>query len=294
LLKSQPSAELHRPADCKHYGWRSPPSQIPEDDFQAIRAVVVGQDQTLLETWYTLDTNAVPAERRLNPRKKGGLYECYKDWQPVESELQQILSDAVDRLNWTTEKRLPYQASATHQEIVRGALEQTDAPEHVFCFFRSIPDLLKTFSAPEYQAMLKNRLVLEYPWGLSPACIAMVDAVLNLMSEATAEVVRTQTNHALEDAPDESPEQDILKFMRQVLADMIAKDFFNLDEMRWTVGDNAYKNLITCEVGLALLQFLTAFAAGNRAPTQIIDTKTLHYQSQRSTIFRILTVGAGL
>ena len=56
------------------YGWMPPPSQIPEDDFQAIRAVVADQDQTLMETWYSLDINAVPAERRLNPRKKGGPY----------------------------------------------------------------------------------------------------------------------------------------------------------------------------------------------------------------------------
>jgi hypothetical protein len=222
------------------YGWMPPPAQIPEDDFQAIRAVVADQDRALLDTWYTLDKNAVPAEQRLNPRKKGGPYERYEDWQPVEAELQQILSDAVTRLGWPSDKRLPYQSSATHQEIVHGALKQSDAPEHVFCFFRQIHDVPKTFSASEFQGMLKSRLALEFPAGLSPSCTALVDAILNLPLDATVFDVRTAIDSALEDALDATTEQEVLRFMRQVLADITAKDFVNLDETSWTFDKGAY------------------------------------------------------
>ena len=38
-------------------------------------------------------------------------------------------------------QRLKYIASATELEITNGALKVADANEHVFCFFRHIPDI---------------------------------------------------------------------------------------------------------------------------------------------------------
>lgn len=238
-------------------GWIPPPAQIPEDEYQAVLAVVSDQDKALLDAWCTLDENTLPAEGRLNPREKDGPHKDCDVWQPVEADLQPILSDTVQQLNWPAEQRSIYRASATHHEILDSAPRQIDAHKCVFGSFPSIPGLPRVFSALVLQEMLENRLALKLLRGLSSACTALVDAVLTLLLNASAAVGRIQTGRALEDAPDESPEQDNLEFMRQVLADMIAKDLFNLDGMRWTVGDNADKNSITSEVGLALVQFLT-------------------------------------
>ena len=52
--------------------------------------------------------------------------------------LRRILRDAVAAIGLDEKACLKYEASATEQEIVRGALEVADADEHVFCFFRAI------------------------------------------------------------------------------------------------------------------------------------------------------------
>lgn len=129
------------------YGWCPPPSQIPEDEFAKILGAVKDpEDQALLAKWYLLDQNAVPGEWRLKPRERGSEYEQYDNWQPVESRLHAILAEAAGKLNFTTEQQLPYSASATEQEINAGALGVKEAPEHVFCFFRSIDDLPQQFN----------------------------------------------------------------------------------------------------------------------------------------------------
>jgi hypothetical protein len=81
----------------------------------------------------------------LRPRQRGSEYAKYENWQPVESRLHTILAQAVGKLNFTTEQRLPYTASATEQEIAAGALRVEEAPEHVLCFFRSIEGLPAQF-----------------------------------------------------------------------------------------------------------------------------------------------------
>jgi hypothetical protein len=143
-----------------------------------------------------LDENAVPPEWRLNPREKGGPYDRYEDWQPVEARLQRILADAVDRLYYPDERRMPYAASATHQEINAGALQQKYAPEHVFCFFRQIQGLPGRFSMPAFQEMLSVRLKEEYPRGMSAACQELVQDVQALSPDATAREV----SHHIKDA----------------------------------------------------------------------------------------------
>src|SRR5512137_2745640 len=77
------------------YGWCPPPSQIPQDEFEKIRGVVMGAEETLLKEWYFLDENAVPGEWRLKPRQRGGHYERPEDWHPVEARLHAILAGAV-------------------------------------------------------------------------------------------------------------------------------------------------------------------------------------------------------
>ncbi len=164
------------------YGWRPPPAQIPAAEFQQILGTLSGAEKALLETWYSLDANAVPPEWRLKPRAKGGPYEPYAGWQPLEVRLQRILGDAAARLGFTGDRLLSYTASATEQEIAAGALRVEDAPEHVFCFFRRIEGLPRGYDpaagdfldldesdqsvdqeAHDRQAALKQRLAAFLP-----------------------------------------------------------------------------------------------------------------------------------
>jgi WD40 repeat protein len=129
------------------YGWRPPPAQIPATEFAGILGVIEnGEDAALLQEWYSLDENAAPPEWRLQPRRRDGAYAKYENWQPVESRLHTILAQAVGNLNFTAERRSPYTASATEQEIAAGALRVKEAPEHVLCFFRSIDGLPQHFN----------------------------------------------------------------------------------------------------------------------------------------------------
>lgn len=77
----------------------------------------------------------------LKPRKDAP-YNNHKLWESeVERPLREILLEATAGLDLPDEARLKYGASATEQEIARGALRVEDAREHVFCFFRKIKGL---------------------------------------------------------------------------------------------------------------------------------------------------------
>ena len=223
------------------YGWMPPPAQIPEKEYQDILTTVNGEDQAFLDEWYKLDTNALPPERRLKPREKER-YGKYADWQPVESRLQEILSKAVGDLALKELRKMVYQASATHQEILAGAFDQDEAPEHVFCFFRDIPDLPKSFSKPDYDEMLSARLALD-PLGLKPVCQDLVAAVHNLPDTMTAKELHDTLKEELSKVPERTDEEGVLNFMRQVLVDLTGRDFINLDEATWAVDQEAAQDL---------------------------------------------------
>ncbi len=142
------------------YGWCPPPARIPDDEFRQILETVTGDDRALLEEWYRLDENAEPAEWRLQPRERGGPYEAYANWQPVETRLQRILAAAALRLGFSGDRLLPYTASATEQEIAAGALRVKDAPDHVLCFFRKIEGLPE-----EYDPAARDYLDLDEAQG---------------------------------------------------------------------------------------------------------------------------------
>ena len=224
-----------------------PPAQIPEAEYQQIEGVIRGQDRAFLSGWYTLDENAIPPERRLNPREKPGLYERYENWQPVEMRLQRILAEAVGKLNFPEKRRLAYTASATHQEINAGALQQQDAPEHVFCFFRHIQGLPYEFNMPAFQTMLSARLMEEE---LSSSCQALVSAVQALSPNSSARDVSIHLKDALDRTPKDTDEKALLEFIQQVLVDISAKDFINLDEDTWMVDKDAYLSLDALKVRL--------------------------------------------
>jgi len=126
------------------YGWLPPPPQIPAQEFEEIlERVDVPKEQERLERWYQKDLNADPPVYRLRPRS--GERESYRDWavwNPEEEGLRETLAKAVGEggLDLPPTQRKIYQASATEQEVLAGALEVTEPEEKVFCFFRKIHD----------------------------------------------------------------------------------------------------------------------------------------------------------
>lgn len=138
------------------YGWQPIPEKIPGEEMEAILKVLSEGDRRLIKTWYWLDENAVPPEYVLQPRHEE--LKEYKTWEPVESKIRNILREAAKNLNFDPRQKIKYLASATHQEIIRGALnipEGIESPEkHVFAFSRTIPGLPCDESAKGYIDLL--------------------------------------------------------------------------------------------------------------------------------------------
>ena len=133
------------------YGWRPLPPEIPATEFAAIEAkVTAADDKALLKTWYRLDENTAPPVWCLQPRKidvdekatpearKAATDREKAEWADVEARLRAILCGAVAAAGFDDEVRVRYEASATEQEILRGALQVPDAAGHVFGFFRAL------------------------------------------------------------------------------------------------------------------------------------------------------------
>jgi WD40 repeat protein len=124
------------------YGWRPLPYEIPAGEFEEIiNHIAESSDQVLILNWYKLDKNAVPEHYCLIPRT--GEFTSQERWREIEHRLHSILLQASKEMTLSDSERLKYHASATEQEIAKGALTIPDASEHVFCFvrrFESLPD----------------------------------------------------------------------------------------------------------------------------------------------------------
>jgi hypothetical protein len=150
------------------YGWRPLPAEIPTDEWNRIAAHLTGQGPEgvarlrRLEEWYQLDRNArteadPPGTGAwlLKPRTQPPYNDSQKWETEVERPLRQILADATAALQLAEKARLKYGASATEQEISRGALEEDDAPQHVFCFFRAIDGLPADPTAEGFRDLIR-------------------------------------------------------------------------------------------------------------------------------------------
>lgn len=123
------------------YGWRPVPERIEAALFEQICNVLEddGRDCASLLEWYCRDDNASPPEYCLASREGG--FADPRRWSDVEAELHLLLRDGLDRLDIQAPERNQFEASATEQEIEKGALQVEDAREHVFSFFRRITDI---------------------------------------------------------------------------------------------------------------------------------------------------------
>ncbi len=131
------------------YGWCPLPYEIPTLEFSEIlHNVTNAEDTELLSNWYRCDDNAVPPVYDLQPRTEE--YVESANWQPIERRLHSILNEAVRNMALSEEDQNKYWASATEQEIRRGALTVDNASDHVFCFFRTINNLPQDQSPKKY------------------------------------------------------------------------------------------------------------------------------------------------
>jgi len=147
------------------YGWCPLPSEIDADEFEEILREVPKQALDFLlwddeqpqyeRGWYRKDENAVPPVYCLRPREVNipeGASDKERDeafekerneWTIIERRLRTAFLEAINKLGWSNNdpRRFKYEASATHQEIVDGAMKTEDADEHVFGYFRSMKNL---------------------------------------------------------------------------------------------------------------------------------------------------------
>jgi hypothetical protein len=121
------------------YGWEPVPARIPVAHWNRLMAAATPQEKALIQAAYSdgPDTNAVPPVYCLKPGPTAH-----------ESALREALRHAAR--NFRGQSRLPYFASATHQEIILGALEPQDAWEHVSVYTRTIEGLPHDASARDF------------------------------------------------------------------------------------------------------------------------------------------------
>lgn len=140
------------------YGWQPLPARIPVTEMEQIESRLEGEDLKLLQKWYQRDDNAVPPEHLLQPRKDE--HKEFKDWQPVEDRLRALLRQAVDALAFSENDRVKYFASATHQEILHGALGShlEGAKDHVTAFVRQIKGLPQDEAAKDFLDLVDGKV----------------------------------------------------------------------------------------------------------------------------------------
>ena len=123
----------------QRYGWRPVPARIEVREFDAVRARFPGLgERALIDHWFQRDDNAVPPEYLLRPRE--GRWVDQARWQAIEACLHLILLHAARAAGLSEESLLKYEASATHQEILKGLAGTPADRRHVFAFCRDVPD----------------------------------------------------------------------------------------------------------------------------------------------------------
>ncbi len=151
------------------YGWQPLAETITEAEFQALERAADeldndaasevqarGSAMQALRTWYRRDDNADPVEYQLRSRNDWpGLPEWTEEdeeqaWKKVEETLWAVINRAYPHDGLAgrfgqipgADEPLPsivkFQASATEQEIWRGALAVPDAEKHVVAWYRAI------------------------------------------------------------------------------------------------------------------------------------------------------------
>ncbi|KAI6242069.1 NACHT domain-containing protein [Aphelenchoides fujianensis] len=140
------------------YGYRPIPSQILSTELELLKQVLKEQhdDTSVLDLWYTEDSNAVPAQFILQPissilvnfnnKRIPKLQEQdAKSWWEVEAKMQNLLRKGAkicfDRQKFTQEQMHNYFMSVTEREVIHGILQANNPNEHCLCYVRQIKNI---------------------------------------------------------------------------------------------------------------------------------------------------------
>jgi WD40 repeat protein len=219
------------------YGWRPLPPRIPADEFRALLATLTGERQAVLQHWYRRDENAVPPEHVLQPMADQAA------WDRAEHELRAVLRDAVAAQGWSENdpRRVKYETSATHQEILRGLLQPPpgvfDPRQHVCCYQRQL-DLPQCIGVGSPETGFAEYL----PDPDSGGLVRDADAVrrLKLLEEHLRRVLPAEQVHDYTARwTGQGIDLDLPAFCRRVEADLrrqIATELQRLEQVRAQAG----------------------------------------------------------
>jgi hypothetical protein len=132
------------------YGWEPVPARIPQVHWLAMNAAATATDWAVIDASYRIDENAIPPVHCLRERPKN-LQRAFAH----ETKLLHALRLAAKGFRGGA--RVPYFTSATHQEIVLGALSQRDEQgqaldpgRHVHVYVRHLQGVPYDASAKEF------------------------------------------------------------------------------------------------------------------------------------------------
>jgi WD40 repeat protein len=139
------------------YGWEPVPARIPQEHWESMKSAARGSSWPVIERSYRLDQNAIPPVYCLRERAVDPATVVQQ-----EEQLLQALREAARGFRGNS--RLPYFSSATHQEIVLGALSSCDEqgealnPEkHVHVYVRHLESVPHDASASDFIDWDRNR-----------------------------------------------------------------------------------------------------------------------------------------
>lgn len=140
------------------YGWRPLPEEISQEEFPLLEKAageLGALAEATLDEWYPCDRNAFPDPVHVL-QARTGMFEQQTKWEPIEETLWEVINSAFppeglrnrfadfvshppkNTAGWQPPSIVRFQASATEQEIWRGALCVEDADQHVLACFRDI------------------------------------------------------------------------------------------------------------------------------------------------------------
>ena len=174
----------------ERYGWHPLPARIEAEEFEQVRDRVADANKQLIGDWYERDDNAVPPEFLLKPRT--GEFADKDRWGEVEQKLHRIIGEAARAAGLAPDLLIKYDASATHQEILKGLGQNEEDRKHVFAFFRE-PAEGATVD-PELKA-LQEDLRRKLPEGnIQPFRIGEIEKLRDDVEESLKKVILDETS----------------------------------------------------------------------------------------------------